>query len=246
MCWLTDCLFKLMKDKDFTSRLVQQRFAEMTAYLHERNNVALHLLLCSCSRSFLSALCRRITHLEALSSKAVDFYRKQATDQTVSGKAPQPQLREAYERMHQVTTSSLVKVSGFEKVLSVLGADIRQAYQQFLPNMVKNGPNAPQGKQIEVAIKTTQIQFEIGMLLATSPPPPFLPVIKKLFSKGLPELRDQTDPAKLFFADFDILQVQDDEYSLSRRRAKSAYVDMFRRVELRHKSRGPQWRRCTR
>lgn len=246
LSWLADCLFELMNNDDFTSRLVPQRFAEMTAYLHEHNNVALHLLLCSSSRSFLSALCRRITHLEALSNKAIDFYRKQATDQAAPVKLPNPQLREAYEKMHRVTTSSLVSVPEFERLLSGLGSDIRHAYQQFLPAMVKNGPNAPQGKQIDVAIKTTQIQFEIGMLLATSPPPPFLPVIKKLFSKGLPALRDQTDPAKLFFANFDLLSVQDDDLSLSARKARGPYVDMFKRIELRHSRSGPPWRRCTR
>ncbi|GJN83792.1 mediator complex subunit [Purpureocillium lilacinum] len=246
LSWLTDSLFELMNNEEFTSKLVPQRFSEITAYLHERNNVALHLLLSSCSRSFLSALCRRIAHLEALSNKIIDFYRKQTAEPAAGGKLPNPQLRMAYEKMHQVTTSSLVSATEFEKLLNVLGSDIRQAYQQFLPNLVKQGANAPQGKQIDVAIKTTQVQFEISIFLGSSPPLPFLPVIKKLFSKGLPALRDQTDPAQLFFADFGLLEIQDDDYSLGARRASGTYVDLFKRVELRQSSTGPQWRRCAR
>ena len=248
LSWLTDCLFELMNDDNFTQKLIPQRFVEMTAYLHERNDVALHLLLCSCSRSFLSALCRRIAHMEALSNKAIDFYRRQSAmaDQTGAGKLPNPQLQQAYQKMQQVTGSSLVNVTELEKLLNVLGSDIRQAYQHFLPTMIKNGANAPQGKQIDVAIKTTQIQFEVGMLLATSPPPAFLPVIKKLFSKDLPAFRAQADPAKLFFADFELLGAQDDAASLAARRAKGSYVDLFKRVELRPSAVGAQWRRCTR
>ncbi|KND89513.1 Mediator of RNA polymerase II transcription subunit 16 [Tolypocladium ophioglossoides CBS 100239] len=248
LSWLTDCLFELMNDDNFTQRLIQPRFVQVTAYLHERNDVALHLLLCSSSRSFLSALCRRIALMEALSNKAIEFYRRQSAtaDQTGTGKLPNPQLQQAYQKMQQVTTSSLVNVTELEKLLNVLGSDVRLAYQNFLPAVIKKGPNAPQGKQVDVAIKTTQIQFEVGMLLAAPPPPAFLPVIKKLFSKDLPAFRAQTDPAKLFFANFDLLGVQDDDASLAARKAKGSYVDLFKKVELRPSTTGPQWKRCTR
>ncbi|PHH87861.1 hypothetical protein CDD83_8302 [Cordyceps sp. RAO-2017] len=248
LSWLSDSLFALMNDETFTQRLIPRRFAEMTAYLHEKNDVCLHLILCSCSRSFLSALCRRISHLEALSNKAIEFYRRQSAmaDQGGSAKAQNTQLQQAYQRMQHVTTSSLVNVTEFEKLLNVLGSDIRQAYQTFLPSMIKAGANAPQGKQMDAAIKTAQVQFEVGMLLATSPPPAFLPVIKKLFIKDLPAFRALTDPAALFFADFALLGVEDDGQSVAARRARRMYVDLFKRAEIRPRGTGPQWRRCTR
>ncbi|KYK58612.1 Mediator of RNA polymerase II transcription subunit 16 [Drechmeria coniospora] len=247
LSWLADSLFELMKDENFTQRLCPQRFGEMTTYLHERNDVSLHLLLCSSSRSFLSAACRRVAHLEALSNKAIEFYRRQSAvpEQAGSAKVANPQLRQAYERMQQVTTSSIVGVADFEKLLNVLGSDIRQAYQQFLPTMVKSSGNGPQGKQLDVAIKTTQMQFEIGMLLAISPPPPFLPVIKKLVGKDLAEFRGRVDPAKLFFANHDLVGVED-RRQLAARKARGVYVDVFKRVELRQSTTGLRWRRCTR
>lgn len=248
LAWLVDCLFELMNDTNLLQRLMPPKFSELNTYLHERGDVSLHLLLSSSSRSFLSAVCRRIAHLEALSNKAIEFYKRQNNtgEQSNGAKVANPQLQQAYQRMQQVTSSSLIKVSEFEKLLNILGADIRQAYQTFLPQMVKAQPNAPQGKQLDVAIKTMQIQFEVAMILSGSPPPAFVPVIKKFFGKDLPAFRKLTDPAKLFFADFELLGVQDDKNSLTARKNKGAYVDLFKRVELRRGGPGNRWRRCTR
>lgn len=248
LAWIADSLFELMGDEKFQEFLVPQKFSEMTAYLHERNDIALHLLLCSCSRSFLSALCRRIAHLDSVSTKANDFYRRQAAQAEQSGtaKLPSSQLQQAYQRMQQVTSSSLIKVTEFEKLLNVMGADIKQTYQAFLPNLVKQSSNPPQGKQIDLAMKAAQVQLELFMLLAKSPPPAFLPVIKKLFARDLKAFRAHTDPANLFFADFSPLGVQDDKRSLAARAARGGvYYDVFKRVELRAGT-GKQWRRCVR
>jgi mediator of RNA polymerase II transcription subunit 16 len=148
--------------------------------------------------------------------------------------------------MQHITTSSLVKVADFEKLLNVLGADVRQAYQAFLPNMIKNQSQnmAPQGKQIDMAVKAAQVQVELSMLLAAGPPGPFLPVIKKFFNKDLPAFRSICDPSKLFFANYDLLGVQEDDSSLGRNGSRFTYVDLFKRVEM--KLGAQQWRRCTR
>lgn len=247
LCWLVDCLFELMNDDHFKQRLNPQRLGELNQYLHERNDVSLHLLLSSSSRSFVSAVCRRISLLEAISNKAIDFYKRQAAgDQTGGGKPPNPQLQQAYQKMQQVTSTSLIKVTEFEKLLNILASDIRQTYTTYLPRVVKNQPNAPQGKQLDVAVKNTQIHFEVAMLLSGSLPPSFLPVINKFFAKDLPAFRKLTDPAKLFFADFELLGLQDDKSSLAARRAKGVYVDIFKRTELRSGRGENRWRRCTR
>lgn len=248
LAWLIDSLFGLMNDSEFMDRLVPPRYAEATPFLHERNDVSLHLLLCSSSRSFLSAICRRISHLEALSTRAIEFYRRQSAtaDQSGASKPPNAQLQQAYQKMQHVTSSTLIKVSEFEKLLNSIGADVRQCYQTFLPNLVKHSTNAPQGKQIDVAVKQAQFQIEMGMLLGGSPPPAFLLLIKKFFTKDLPAFRSLTDPAKLFFADFELLRIQDDSRSLAARKAKGTYVDMFKRSELQMSERSPRWRRCTR
>jgi mediator of RNA polymerase II transcription subunit 16 len=208
------------------------------------NDISLHLLLSSSSRSFLLAICRRIAHLEMLGSQVHDFYRRQpqgGADQTNAPKSINPQLQQAYHKMHQITSSCLIKASEFEKLLNILGADIRQAYQTFLPALVKNQPQAPQGKQIDMAVKAAQIQLELSMLLAASPlAAPFIPVIKKLFTKDLPAFKALIDPAKLFFANYDLLGVQDDKSMLQ----KTVYIDLFKKAEM--KLGAQQWRRCTR
>ncbi|UKZ66623.1 uncharacterized protein TrAtP1_007795 [Trichoderma atroviride] len=244
LSWLVDCLFALMNDSEFMARLEPKRIAELTPYLYKRNDISLHLLLSSSSRSFLLAICRRIAHLETLSTKANEFYRRQpqmGVDQTGAPKPLNPQLQQAYQRMQQITSTCLIKASEFEKLLNILGADIRQAYQTFLPTLVKNQAGMGQGKQIDMAVKAAQIQLELGMLLAVSPPAaPFIPVIKKLFTKDLPAFKALTDPAKLFFANYDLLGVQDDKSQLP----KDVYVDLFRKAEI--KLGAQQWRRCTR
>ena len=243
-----DCLFELMNDDGFKQRMVPPKYAELNAFLHEKHDVSLHLLLSSSSRSFLSALCRRIAHLEALSNKAIDFYKRQAeaTEEGNPTRMMNPQLQQAYQRMQQVTSSSIINVGDFEKLLNVLGSDVRQAYQAFLPAMAKNQQNPPQGKQLDVAVKAMQIQFEMGMLLASSPSSAFIPVIKKLFTKDLPVLRNGTDPAELFFANFELLGVQDDKPSLATRKNQGVYVDVFTGREINRSSSNGRWRRCTR
>ncbi|KOS16661.1 Mediator of RNA polymerase II transcription subunit 16 [Escovopsis weberi] len=244
LSWLLDSLFGLMSDDEFTARLVSARFGEITPYLQEQNNVALHLLLSSCSRSFLLAMCRRISHLEALSTRAIEFYQRQSASGN-QPRAPNSQLQQAYQRMQAITTSSPVKVHEFEKLLNALGSDIRATYSQCLPAMTKSGGNAPQGKQMDVVVKGRQIQYEMAMLNAASPPNFFLPVMKKLFGTYLPAFRNSVDPTSLFFADYEILGIQDDRTSLAAREAKGVYVDLFRRAVLK-KGGQQQWRRCTR
>lgn len=236
-----------MHDEKFIETLEPKRHSEMTAYLHEKNDIALHLLLSSCSRSFLSAVCRRIAHLEGISTRAIDFYRRQSAqaEQGNSGKMPSPQLQQAYQQMQRVIAAGLIKVAEFEKLLNVLGQDIRQAYQTFLPTLIKQGPNPPPGKQMDIAVKTMQGQMELFMLLSKSPPPAFTPVIRKLFTEGLKTFRAQTDPAKLFFHDFSLLGMEDDAQSLRHKKDKRVWVDLFNKSELRP---NPEhsWRRCVR
>ncbi|KAG6039308.1 hypothetical protein E4U41_002977 [Claviceps citrina] len=259
LSWIVDGLLELMNDGEFRQRCCQQRFSELITFLHDRNDVSLHLILSSSSRSFLSAICRRIDLLDVISSKAMDFYKTQASaDAPSSGKVVNPQLQQAYYKMQKATSTSIIKVAEFGKLLSVLSHDIKQAYGMYLPQWVKKQPNAPQGKQLEAAIKTTQSQFELSMLLSGSPPPAFLPVIKKFFASDLPAFRRLTDPAKLFFADFELLGVQGDQTPTAAAAAAAAglvaeesstvYVDVFKRVALRRRRsrRGNRWRRCTR
>lgn len=254
LAWILDCLFELMSNAKFMENL-NGKFSSALEFLAERNDVALHLLLSSGTRSFLSALCRRIAHLDGISGRAVDFYRQQAAEAEQSGMArlPSGQLQQAYQRMQQVTSGGLVPVAAFKKMLNTLGHDIKQAYALYLPAMLKQssgGHPPPQGKQIDQLVKQSQSQMEVIMLLSRAVPPAFVPLVKKFFGEDLREMRTQTDPAQLFFADFAALGVQDDKGSLAARAARGgAYHDVFKRVELRPgcgtRALKP-WRRCVR
>lgn len=247
LAWLADSLFELTADEEFMDRLSQQRFSEFVPYLHEKNNVCLHMLLCSSSRSFLMALCRRVAHLDALSARTMDFYRKSSAGVTLTdtARASRLQLQQAYQKMQQVIASALLKAGQFEKLLSSLSADLSQSYHAFLPTLVKQQPNVLQGKQMDLAVKAMQNQLELGMLLGGSPPPAQLHVIKKFLNKDVAAFRQGTDPAALYFANFSLLEVNDDAQSATGQRAKGWHVDVFKRQLLRM-SPDQQWRRCTR
>ncbi|KAI8264906.1 hypothetical protein K4K56_005253 [Colletotrichum sp. SAR 10_98] len=264
LSWLTDSLFALLDDPQFLALLTPQRFSEMSAYLQSRSDVSLHLLLCSSTRGFLSAVCRRILHLEILSNRAIEFYERRAAisnandPNAATSKNLHTVLYKAYQKMQRVTSSSLIKVQEFDRLLTVLNNDIRSAYQTSLAALANKNPAGAQGnpKAIEQQIKGAQFHCELNMLLASSPPPSFLQVLLKFFNTDLKNYRAQTDPSKLFFADFDLLEIDDDRRSLSARKARGQYIDAFKRVELvgppvrgakeLEEAKTPQWRRCVR
>ncbi|OLN95927.1 Mediator of RNA polymerase II transcription subunit 16 [Colletotrichum chlorophyti] len=270
LSWLTDSLFSLLDDSQFQALLTPQRFSEMSTYLQSRADVSLHLLLCSSTRGFLSAVCRRILHLEILSNRAIEFYERRAamhnaTDPSSSQhKGLHVVLYKAYQKMQRITSSSLIKVQEFDRLLTVLNNDIRTAYQTSLASLASKNPAAAAAgsKAVDAQIKNAQIHCELNMLLASSPPPAFLGVLLKFFNNDLRTYRAQTDPSRLFFADFDLLEIEDDRRALAARKASGRYIDVFKRVELlAQPAKGattdeetktgdevktPQWRRCVR
>lgn len=245
IAWLGDCLFALMNDDEFMERLVPARAGELAALLHGKNDVSLQILLCSSSRSFLTALCRRVASLDALSKKAIDFYRRHSasTDPNASNKAPNLHLRQSYQNLQQVSSSGLVSVNEFEKLVNTLGVGIMQTYDKALPDIVKRGPNPPQGKQEDDAVKSVRAHMETMMLLTAAPPPPLLRVLKKFFTVDVPAFRRNVDPAQLFFATFDILDVREDRSEVDG--VRMAHLDTFTKTKLKM-SPLQQWRRCTR
>uniref|UniRef100_A0A8H7N9I4 Mediator of RNA polymerase II transcription subunit 16 n=1 Tax=Bionectria ochroleuca TaxID=29856 RepID=A0A8H7N9I4_BIOOC len=242
IAWLSDSLFELMHDDEFIELLTPARTNELAIYLHTKNDVSLQLLLCSSSRSFLMALCRRIGHLALLSNKAMEFYRKQSAEANAA-KAPNPYLRQAYQRLQQATSSGFVSVGEFEKLITALKMGIMHSYDNVLTAMVKRQPNPPQGKQEDEAVKVARSQCETRMLLAAAPHPSLIPVLKKFFTEDVPAFRKTTDPAQLFFENFDVLDVSDDKGDVDG--VKWAHIDVLSKTKL-HMSPTQQWRRCTR
>lgn len=202
--------------------------------------MALHLLLCSSTRGLLVAVCRRLQHLDQLGLSVIGYWQKKAPPSQEDGKVPNVALHRAYQRMQQITSSSVVKAQEFEKLLNHLGADIRSTYSSVLAAVVSKAagqpapaPGAAISKNLDAAIKSAQQQCELGMLLGATIHPMFRKVLGQFFTNHLAGFRATVDPARLFFKDYGLLEVAaDSAASLGARRAAGSYVDMFRKVSM--------------
>ncbi|KAF3348908.1 GYF domain-containing protein mpd2 [Verticillium dahliae VDG2] len=224
LAYLADSLFALLDDPKFTELLQPRNYSEISNYLRSRSDPSLQLLLCSATRGFLSAVCRRLTHLDQISHRAIEFYDRRAamqnaTDPSGQSKVATIALNKSYQRMQHIISNSHIKVQDFDPLLTTLTSDIRSTYQTAFAGLAaqaqqkneSNGTaNTQQGqKQIDAQIRGAQIISELNLLLAAQPPAPFLTVLKKLFGQDLRAFRAQTDPSKLFFADLGLLEVDD-------------------------------------
>ncbi|KAH9903964.1 RNA polymerase II mediator complex subunit Sin4 [Xylariomycetidae sp. FL2044] len=245
--WICDSLFCLLDDTRFMGLLNQTNQSQlhyMTAYLHSKHDIALHMVLCSATRGLLSAVCRRINLVESFSTRAVNWYETRPEISDINNNnnphasaqhRAHMALAGAYRKIKVYTSSALIKANEFEQLVSTLGADIRSAYSTaFAPleqaakarQSPSQNPNVPKPDPSQEARKHCEIQ----MLLLHPPPPSFLPVIQKFFRKDLTELRARTNIANLFFSDFSVLELDDEPRCLEKRRARGTRVDFFSRT----------------
>ncbi|KAI0889256.1 RNA polymerase II mediator complex subunit Sin4 [Annulohypoxylon maeteangense] len=249
LCWLSDSLFCLFDDAKFMGLLKHTQTVPMMMYLQSQNEIALHLVLCSATRGLLSAVCRRITLLDSFSTRAISWYetREKSNANNNSNTAPDPRatahaaLYTAYQRIRQYTSSSLIKADEFDKLLTGLGTDIRSAYTSALAVLgeqprANNQSNAPKSDASQEAIARGRQHCELSMLLLQAPPPFFVSVVDRFFNKDLKEFRARSDVAKLYFADYSILEINDGPRTLERRRTRGTRVDLFKRVEISRKA----------
>ncbi|KAL1865212.1 hypothetical protein VTK73DRAFT_5449 [Phialemonium thermophilum] len=251
LAWLTDCLFNLLDDEEFMTIVRDRtRFSELTPYLQSRGDVSLHLLLCSSTRGFLLVACRRLLQHEVVSNRAIHYYETRAAmlqgpDASDSGLRNSSAIYHAYLKMQHVISGSAVKVGAFDKLLAALVQEIRTVYQEKLPVLANQGkqqqqpqPNGQQALQQGAsggatdATRRAQAQCELSLLMAAAPPSIFQEVLVNFFDKHLRSFRTHTDPAKLFFGNYDLLEVEDDERSLAEKRKLGRRVDVFKRSEL--------------
>ncbi|CAK7265909.1 Mediator of RNA polymerase II transcription subunit 16 [Sporothrix epigloea] len=234
LAYTCDCIFNLLDDAKFMSFLTGSNFSGLIPYLQEKNEVALHLILCSSTRGFLSAACRRLLHLDAISSRAIQMKEQQQQQAAANGNSLlTPAIIASYYKMQQYTSSSLIQVQEFDKLLWMLGDEIRQAYQS------KTGENVAVKKQeqgqspaVDLDAKRSQAHSEQALLLLQDMPSNFQPILYKFFNESLRSFRALTDPARLYFADYSILEVDEDSRSLQEKRARRAHIDVFKRVPL--------------
>lgn len=269
LAYLTDSLFSLRDDPEFLAIINNQtRFWELTKFLQSQKNVALHLLLCSSTRTFLLLACRQYTHFYNLSLRAVDFHARAVANNSIV--PSQEALCDAYRKMTQHSANALVKLADFEKLIRQLSQEIRSGYEMSLPGLTGQGKqaNGQQGQQgsrskpHDDPMKKALDHCELSLLLARPPPPSFQKVLQNFF-QHVNEFWGQTNPLKICFADYSLLEVEEDEKALAKKKAQGYYVDVFRRCRLNAADRigivgdtptsalapevlDKQWRRCVR
>jgi len=230
MAWLIDTLISLPNTLPPTVDLTQTTnlsLPDLLAHLHSTNTISLHLLLSSPTRGFLTAICRRLQHLDYIARKAIMFTGSNSTHntpnpqnpslshQTTSTGSPSPALRTAYLQIATLTSNTILRIKTIETLLSSLTSLIKTAYSTHTPPYPPPARNA----------------LEIKMLFGGGFPDAFKSVIHELFrNEGLLDaVREDIEPAKLFFADFTMLEVDEDAISVARRRKAGMTMDCFRK-----------------
>ncbi|KAH6719322.1 mediator of RNA polymeras-like protein II transcription subunit 16 [Leptodontidium sp. MPI-SDFR-AT-0119] len=228
MAWIVDTLTTLPAslppniDLSSTSTL---SLPNLLAHLHSTNTISLHLLLSSPSRGFLTAILRRLQHLDYIARKAITHTHSSSTPNPQNTPTSlSPALKAAYVQIATLTTNSILKIKTIEALLSSLTSLIKTAYASHTPPLSGS-------QQAEKARNALEIKMHFG----SSFPDAFKSVIVELFREDgglLSAVKADIEPAKLFFADFESLEVDEEVGMVERRKAKGITMDCFRKAWL--------------
>ena len=241
MAWLADTLLSLPSTLPSSIDLTNAStlsLPDLVAHLHSTNTISLHLLLSSPTRGFLNAICRRLAHLDYIARKAIvhTIPGHPANPATNQGNTPNgatnaarptpslsPELRTAYMKIATLTSTATLRTSTFETLLSSLTSHIKNAYSTHSPPL-SGSPAAEKARNT----------MEIKMLFGGAIPDTFKGVIVELFREEglLDAVRDEIEPARLFFANFAMLEVDDDALSVRERKRSGLTMDCFRKTWL--------------
>lgn len=240
MAWLIDNLTSLRSTVPPTVDLTDASklsLPDLLAHLHSTNTVALHMLLSSSVRGFLTAICRRLQHLDYIARRAIMHTPPNASSSNSQNPSQSPHphgnlspaLRQAYMQIATLTTNTIVRVKTIETLLSSLSSLIKTAYS--------SPPPTSSSAQQSLAGPTNdklRNNLEIKMLFGGSFPDVFKSVIVELFRKEglLAAVEEEIDPTQLFFADFTMLEVDEDPTTVRKRKNLGKTMDCFRKTWL--------------
>jgi len=131
-----------------------------------------------------------------------------------------PTLRAAYMQIATLTSNTILRIKTMETLLGSLGSLIKNAY-------ASNNPPLSGSQHAE----KNRNALEIKMLFGGSFPDAFKSVIVELFkNEGLLDaVKAEIEPALLFFADFTMLEVDEDPVSVAKRKALGKTMDCFQK-----------------
>ena len=272
MSWLIDCLLHPEDPEVFESVTKGEdgSIPLLSAHLLATNNIALHVLLSSATRGFLTGICRRLVHLDYTARKAMSAAQSVSAPPGQSAPLISNSLRASYTAIATLTSSSIVPISHFEAFVARIAEIVKEAYTTAkFPSQSQQqaqGQGVPPGDSIRNGV-------EQGILFGGPLPDVMAPAISRIFSEELPKLRAEIDPARLFFHDFSILGLPDSSATTGKgvtgdnagQTSSSLYrvnhtIDIFSRVPIqlgmepeegqgldtRGSRPGRRWRRCVR
>jgi mediator of RNA polymerase II transcription subunit 16 len=201
MSWLIDCLLHSENGEIFDEVRQGQppKLDDISSHLFASNNIALHILLSSATRGFLTAICRRLIHLDYTARKAMSSAAQSAYSGPPGQTVPliSNSLRTSYTAIATLTSGSIVPIRVFEALVARISESIKESYTAAkLPSQKQ-----AQGIQGEHSRNSIEQQVLFGGPL----PIEMAVTIARIFHSELPKLRNVIDPSKLFFHDFSIL-----------------------------------------
>ena len=199
MAYIIDALIHPNDPSEFDETFTDLTLAEpldldaLNVYLYSTRNVAVHLLLSSTSRGILMAVCKLIHKLDYTARIALAASR---SNDGAPARHLTTSLRSALESIAQRTDSSVVPYSKFLVFVTKTAGHCKEAYSKAGLSGTKDRIIMTQRNAIE-----TQIIFGAPL------PEQSAYAISKLFHEELPALKEEIDPAKLFFHDYSVLNM---------------------------------------
>lgn len=269
MSWLIDCLLHPEDPEVFESvtKGEEGSIPLLSAHLLATNNIALHFLLSSATRGFLTGICRRLAHLDYTARKAMSAAHSVSAPPGQSAPLISNSLRASYTAIATLTSSSIVPIIHFEAFVARIAEVVKEAYT------TAKFPSQQQAQGQGVPGDSSRNIVEQGILFGGPLPDVMAPAISRIFSEELPKLRAEIDPARLFFHNFGILGLPDSSATAgkgategqSASTSSAQYrvnhtIDIFSRVPIqlglepeesqglegRGSRPGRRWRRCVR
>lgn len=228
IAWVIDSLLSLSRNlpsKMDLTKASDLSLKELLSHLQATNDVSLHFILASATRGFLTAINRRLQHLDNIAKKSLSISISSGTSPPLIS----PELRTAYRKTATVLSNSIIKLDTVEKFLTSISQKIKEAYANYTPSLNRTGN-----------LEKTRNNFEVKLLFGGPIPDALKPVVIELFKKDgiLEKLREEFDESRLFFADFSLLEVDDDKASLKKRGQMNSVMDCFKKSWLKKPSIG--------
>lgn len=210
MSYIVDCLLhpeplnlfgQLIKDPHSNNCM-----EEVNKALMKSKNIGMHLLLCSTSRTYLTAMCRSVVHIDFLARRAIAAYGTKDRDASESTPSDQAALRllSVYNNIANLTSSSPVPVKKFEELLGATNIAVKDAYMIAGLSSV---PAPGQPPNMTNSHHEKRGKLEQMMLYGRDLPIELQPAMLTIMNDTLIKLQREIDQQKLFCYDFSILKI---------------------------------------